>query len=406
MLCFFLRMGEISLLTIQGCHFDPTITVLDGFDLELAPSLDEDPTCYDHQVMWVASDFTSSWVGSLTIPPKGIPSASTGISSFFNEEFGQDLSLSFSTNRAFLLSRDRELLFLLNRCGAPVQKMSLHLPSTQSLSSPHDVALSPNEELWVVYYDVPVLAVFNQKGEWSTSIDLSPYSPNGNPHASALWIGEFKGLTKALVLLQNLNRDWKPENPASLLSINVDNKQIEEVIQLKGRNPLHSPVFSQESLWVTQAGNLTLQEEENGGIERIDLVEGTSEMLLSKTELEAIPVNIAISQTCGAAIVMDSTPDWNRTSLITFRLDTGTLVASIAKPLFGPTSHYDLWGIDFNSTGQVLMVGDRQQKDLQYPIHLFHHKGNCVFVEDTSVNLPQKPIAIHTLPPRKTPKSL
>jgi hypothetical protein len=309
-------------------------------------------------------------------------------------DLGADPALSVSRGRAFFVARDEDLVFELDpACGTPKSRFSVHQASHTGPSDPQAVAVATDGSLWVPLYDVPTLLVLAPGGDVARTIDLSAYDGDGNPQASAIAIVDTPAGEKAFVALERLadNDGLKSEQPSWMLRIDVATGAVETHVQLAGRNPFGMYVDG-NALWLAEPGNFDSADEPLAGVERFDTTTSTTALLFTEAKLGGSVAEVAVSGSCGVAIVADATVNVNATSLVVLDVATGTIVAAANRsPL--ATSGFDLQGLAWK--GEALLVGDRLRASAGYPVHVFDVTSACAIAQrpDTLV-LPLPPVAL------------
>lgn len=327
-----------------------------------------------------ASDYSSSAL--VVVGRQGV----TGISSL---DLGKDPVLS--SDGAFLLARDNELVFTLDGCGQPIVQTSVHALATSRLkANPHDVATAADGTTWVVMYGVPKIAI-GRGGVIAGTIDLSSFDPDGNPQAESIRIVD----GKAFVTLERLD-DADLTAPAKLsslmLRVDVASHAVEATIELAGRNPFGTIVESGGLLYLAEPRSFDIGDEEKAGIEVFDARTSTTRLLAREKDLGGSVAQVAVTEGCGVAIVVGPIKDVNPTSLVTFDPVTGAR----GSVVIAPTGGYDLQGLAWR--GDTLFVGDRRAGANGYPLHVYERDGSagsCTLRESNrTIALPQRPVAL------------
>lgn len=346
--------------------------------------------CAASDAVWVASDYSSSAVGSVTLA--GGMSAVAG-----RPDLGADPVLARSRGRLFYVARDEDALFELDPvCGAPTARFDAHLASGTGTSDPYDVAVASDGSLWIPLFEAGALLVLAPDGTQAATIDLSSYDGDGNPDASAVAIVDTPGGEKAFVALDRLNPYPQSVQASWMLRIDVATRAVEATVPLSGRNPFGQMQLDGAVLWLAEPGNYDDATEADAGVERFDTSTSTTALVVREPDLGGSVAEVAVSGGCGVVIVAGPEPDVNPTALATFDPDTGAVsAAASASPL--ATDGFDLEGLAWlPSKGGALLVGDRRRASSGYPVHVFDRPGGgCSPVERASpVLLPLPPIAI------------
>jgi hypothetical protein len=341
--------------------------------------------------LWVASDYSSSAVGSLVLS-SGAITATTG-----RVDLGADPALAVSRGSAFYVVRDQDAVFGIDPvCGTPTQRFSVHPASQAGTSDPQDVAVAGDGSLWVPLYDAPSVLVLSPGGDVTGTIDLSSYDADGNPDASAIAIVDTPAGEKAFVALQRLDNanGYVSTQPSWMLRIDVASRTVEATIVLAGRNP-----FAMEQdggiLWLAEPGNFDDAAEPDAGIERFDTSTSTSALVAHEIDLGGSVAEVTVSSGCGVAIVADAVTNVNATSLVTFDPASGSVLISAATSPVA-TGGFDLEGLTF--IGGVVAVGDRGRVSNGFPVHLFDAAPACALTERAdTVFLPLPPVGIRVV---------
>lgn len=344
--------------------------------------------CPGADALWAASDYSSSAVGSLSLAGD-VHSLAGAV------DLGADPALSISAGRAFYVARDEDAIFELDGCGMPKQRISAHLASHPGTSDPYAVAVAHDGTLWVPLFLAATVLVLHPDGSVARTIDLSSFDGDGNPDASDLVIVDTPAGEKAFVTLDRLNPYPQSIQPSWMLRIDVATATIEAKIVLAGRNPF-SVTQVGATLWLADPGNFDDATEPDAGIERFDTSTSTTALLTPESQLGGSVAEVAVSASCGAAIVAGPTPNVNPTSLVTFDASTGAAIAATSRsPL--ATAGFDLEGLSW--VGDDLLVGDRRRAAIGYPIHVLGGNAACTVMERTNpLFVPMPPVAVRPLP--------
>jgi hypothetical protein len=348
-------------------------------------------TCPGVELIVAASDYSSSVVC-------GAPGACS-----HGTDLGGDPMLATSNGRAFLLSRDNDLLFEVDpSCGHPASSLSvrslspINAATGQRLpANPHDAAAAPDGTVVVPLYTAAAIAFFKDGKLEPNPIDLSPYDEDGNPQADAVRIVEVGGVAKAFVTLERLDdADFlRSKQTSQMLRIDVATRTVEATVDLVGRNPFNPMSELGGALYMAEPGNFDTADDELAGVERFDTATSTSRLLVRERDLGGSVAEIAVTDGCAAAIVADPQKDINPTSVVTFDPTSGQVLASRANPVLGPTPGYDLQGLAWR--GKLLYVGDRRRGANGYAVHVLERKDGCTLVDTgRTIDLPQRPVAL------------
>jgi hypothetical protein len=341
-------------------------------------------TCPGAAALWIGSDYSSSAAGSLAL--SGAVTAVVG-----RVDLGADPALSISAGRAFYVARDQDAIFELDACGNPTQRFSAHAPSeTGGSSDPCGVAVASDGSLWIPLFLVPAVLVLSPDGATARTIDLSSYDSDGNPDASAIAIVDTPAGEKAFVALDRLNPYPQSVQPSWMLRIDTATANVEATIVLAGRNPF-SVTQDGDVLWLADPGNFDDATESNAGVERFDASTSTTELIADEIQLGGSVAEVAVSGSCGSAIVADATTV-NATSLVTFNAATGALILPAANSPFA-TAGFDLQGLTW--VGGELLLGDRRRAATGYPVHAFAASAACALAAQPDVVfLPSPPVTV------------
>jgi hypothetical protein len=230
------------------------------------------------------------------------------------------------------------------------------------------------------------------------------YDSDGNPDASAIAIANTPGGEKAFVPLQRLTwngQGFESEQPSLMLRVDVATASVEAEIELVGRNPF-GMVQDGSIIWLSEPGEsgeggFASTMDPLGGIERFDTSSSTTALVAHEADLGGSVVEVAVSGSCGAAIVADATLV-NATSLVTFDASSGAPIAAAAQsPLStdGPNGGFYLQGVAWLDGG--LFVGDRRRAADGFPVHSFSASAACVLtLQPDTIFLPQEPVAVRS----------
>jgi hypothetical protein len=349
-------------------------------------------SCPGSNALWVASDYTSSSVGALSVT--GSLWATTG-----RINLGADPGLAISNGHAFFVARDQDAIFALDpKCGAPMQEWNVHQADHAGSSDPQDVGVASDGSMWIPLYDVPTLLVLSPTGAVLHAIDLSSYDTDGNPQAMGVAILMTPAGEKAFVPLQRLNDqdNLASEQPSWMLRIDVPSAKVEATIVLAGRNPFGLTEQPDAGvIWLADPGNFDASSEPQAGIERFDTATSTTALVADEASLGGSVTEVAVQGACGAAIVADATLV-NATSLVTFDPSSGVPIAPANQ---SPLSTAGAGGGFFlEGTAWLdgeLFVGDRRRAANGYPLHGLLASAACALtLQPDVVFLPQPPVAV------------
>ena len=373
----------LTFFTCAGCGSGRSPTRLDSH------------ACDASEALFVASDYTSSGAGALSLD--GTPPLMTT-----GADLGGDpaLAVSIATHRAFYVARDQDAVFELDRCsGAPIRKWRVSDPTHVGAANPQDVAVAANGSLWVARYNVPTIAIVDPGGGATRTLDLARFDGDGNPNASAIRIVD----DKAFVVLERVDDSdgLKSKQSSSVVRIDTQSGTVEAEIVLEGRNPFAAAEHG-GALWLAEPGDFYVLGEPSAGIERFDFASSTSRIIVHENDLGGSVSEVAVADGCGAAIVADAT-GVNATSLVLFDPVSGHVIASASHPVLA-TPGFSLeglaWIVDAHGLN-VLVVGDRGTRDANgYELHVFDREiGGCSLrLRPGAISIGQKPIAIHARP--------
>jgi len=314
-------------------------------------------------------------------------------------DLGKDPQLATSGGRAFFLARDSDRIYELDpTCGVATARYTIEVDGAIGPANPHDVAVAPDDSLFVTLFNVPRVAIM-KGGKVDGTIDLSSYDPDGNPQADAIRIVDVGGVPKAFVTLERLDdadriRPLSSKQPSAMLRIDVATRKVEASIELAGRNPFNTMAEQGGLLFLAEPGNFDSDTDDLAGIERFDTATSTTRLLVRERDLGGSVSEVAVTDGCAVAIVAGPAPNVNPTSLVTFDPVTGQVLTSARAPTLGPTPGYDLQGLAWR--GASLFVGDRRRGAAGYPVHVFDREpGTCILHPTSrSIDLPLRPVAL------------
>jgi len=344
--------------------------------------------CAPSDALWVASDYSSSGVGSLSLD--GSVRSTVG-----RVDLGADPALAVSRGRAFYVARDEDIVFEIDpACGTPKSRLDVHVATHTGSSDPYDVGVAQDGSLWVPLFDVPAILVLAPDGAVTQTIDLSAYDSDGNPDAMGIAIVDTPAGEKAFVPLDRLTGpDLTSEQPSWMLRVDVATRTVETHVALGGRNPF-GMVVDGAVLWLAEPGNFDDATEPLAGVERFDTSTSTTALVARETDLGGSVSEVGVSGGCGVAIVADATTA-NATSLVTFDSQSGApILPASQSPL--ATAGFALEGLDW--IAGALVVGDRRRAPAGYPVHVFEASPACALTERTDdVFLPLPPVSVRVV---------
>jgi hypothetical protein len=309
------------------------------------------------------SDYVSSEVGRVSL--SGASDAVGGA------DLGMDPSLASSAGRYFWVARDLEQIIELNpTCLSAMKTFEASDPGEGPPTNPYDVAVAPDESLWVARFGVPTLLVLNPDGSRKQTIDLSSLDPvDGNPNMNSVRILDpvtggagTMATAKAFVSLEILDSGLQSNRPSKLARIDLQSGRVEDVLTLAGRNPLSLMVQLGNRLYLADAGNWCVMGEcpaaqKDAGIEVVDTASFTSRLLVDGVNLGGHATELAVTADCGAVIVAGAYPT-TPTSLVRFDPETGALGTASERTVIPTTTSFTLAGLAWVD-GETLLVGDR-----------------------------------------------
>ncbi|MFO0742116.1 MAG: hypothetical protein U0270_39960 [Labilithrix sp.] len=314
---------------------------------------------------------------------------------------GSDPMLVSSNGRTFFLARDEDTIFNIDpSCGTPDRGVKLDAfartdaRGKKRSANPHDVAVADDGTLFVALYNTPALVFVKGDAVDGPPIDLSAYDEDGNPQAESVRIVN----GKAFVALERLDDRSDPplqsRRPSQMLRIDVATRTAEAIIELAGRNPFNAMAQLGSALFLAEPNNTDVADEELGGIERFDTMTSTTQLLVRERDVGGSVTEIAVTDGCGAAIVVAPIPKVNPSALVTFDPTTGEVLSTFAAPVLGPTPGFDLQGLVWRDG--KLYVGDRRQaSNGKYQVHELALTAACT-LRDTGhpIDLPQPPVGL------------
>jgi hypothetical protein len=251
-------------------------------------------------------------------------------------EGGGDPVLATSAGRHFLINRDQNIdqFWEVDSCGhGSQQPWSTRAYGETAWSDPQDVAVDSTGRPWVARFFAPSILIKGETDtETDTTIDLSHLDPDGNPDMSSIRIVDGRAFV-ALERLSPASSGFVSTQKSEIAVIDTTSLGLVQTITLAGRNPIGLMSESSGKLWLADAGDPELQNanEPDAGIEVVDTQSLTSTLLIPETTLGASAIEVAVSATCGAAILADATTV-NHTSLV----DRSDARLRLARPRVAP----------------------------------------------------------------------
>lgn len=365
------------------------------------PAAAPDAACAQRDLLAALSDYTSTQVG--TVGPSDFELQAS-------IDFGNDPVLRVSTGQAFFVNRFDGTVFPLDgACGRAQQKLVVSPP--QQAWNPQDVACTRDGALWVPFYNADDFAGFRpelrvlpagaQDGDARVlNIALAQFDDDGNPNAASAVAVDVGGQEKVFVSLGRLDDASyplvPPKAPGLLVRFDATSRAVDATFELAGWNPFGQIEKVGDLLLLAMAGNTQVGDEQNAGIEVYDPTANTSRLITRERELGGSVAQIAVSGTCGAAIVFGPQPDVNPTSLVTFVAPESPAALANAGAVRAraliTTEGFDLRGLAWR--GDTLYVGDRRRLPSGYRIHKFQRDGACELRPAGEVVVPQPPAAL------------
>jgi hypothetical protein len=372
----------------------------------------------DYDALLSTSDYMSSEVGGISLTGAG--TFKSGV------DLGADPDLESSAGRFFWIAQDSGYIIEVDpQCLSAKATYDANDADHAGTTDPQDIAVAPDGSLWIVRLGVSSLLVLNPDGSRRSTIDLSGLDTrDGNPNANSIRIldpnhdgdastsatsaAASMASSRAFVSLEVLDDPaLVSTRPSKVAEIDLQSGAVLRVLELKGRNPLGLMVQEGTALYLADAGSWTQPGEMGAGIERVDTGSFTSTLLVDAGALGGHAVQVAVTPSCGVAIVAGASP-CNATSLVAFDPSSG----AVSAPALLSTTGYDLEGLAWLN-GDRLLVGDRSSAEENsascpsartaipggFPIHVFDRSGACSLTERSDpIVVPQPPIAITALP--------
>jgi hypothetical protein len=317
-------------------------------------------------------DYSASGVGVL--PLEGTPA-----DILFGSELGTDPALATSASRHFFIARDLDKIFETDPCGRAIGQYSARAVGESGPTNPQDVAVASDGSLWVARFDVPSALVIPTSGP-VTTIDMSAFSPTGNPTMSSVRIIGSKAYFALGRLTSEADGNYQSILPSQIVVLDTMSLAVVTTVTLVGQNPIGLMVEDSGKLWLADVGNIFDPPQPTQGVEVFDTATNKSTLLLSGTTLGGAVVEVAVNGTCGAAIIANDTTA-NNTWLVSFSVDGSNLATTLQ-----PTAGYDLRGLFWTSTGQLLL-GD----ETVLAVHTFTPGPTCALAQGPDLPLPSMP---------------
>jgi len=273
--------------------------------------------------------------------------------------FGQDTYVSAAGENLFILSRYPGILSCVkarNICNEKAIKQK-----RLDGENPYEVVVIGNKG-YMVLWDTHYIQVFDPNTCTPTEKIPLPNLPplkEGNTAIASRNPASIKASGDTLLIaMQRLEWDnlgMSPKTPNGLLvRINATTKKTIDTISLKLYNP-HKIVLSRGKLYISQNGLYDPNMEviiDGAGLEVVDLATGTTEILVTGSELGGGVMNIAIDEK-EQILYMLVYRQWRDAPIIPFDL----LAKKIGEPL--PNVIDGFGGLIFDDVARKLFIGER-----------------------------------------------
>lgn len=299
---------------------------------------------------------------------------------------GADPALSQSAGRAFVNVRDEGVVLEISLETAQITRTTPALRGGEPQPNPWDTAIDSGGRLWIARYNLASAAVVAPDGSWAGTVDLSSLADaDGIPEMAAVTSAAGRSYV-ALEVLKPEGDRWVATGPGVVATAEAEPPfALGPPIPLEGSNPfgrfvpaLYDP--SGDTVTIVTPGNFDAIDEA-GGVERLHLASGQSEVVVAETELKGSPIEaVLVSETEGYAIVAGPVERVNPTSIVRFDPSTRRVTQTLMT-----AASFAYSGLAVN--GPLLVVGD----------HTYGAAALRVFDRATSVEL--QAISPNVLPP-------
>jgi hypothetical protein len=294
---------------------------------------------------------------------------------------GGDPALCAAHDRPFVCARDRGLVLEIDPADAHIVRTIKAYRDGEAqpcggsiCANPHGVDVDASGRLWVSRYDQSSLAVLQPSGAWSEGVDLTAQAgPTGMPQMDAIRIDG----GKAFVALQRLPAmDCVPPTVGrgEIAVVDVAAPHGVTTFQLQGHNPNGAFVPdgsdpSGSAVTIATPGSYADGTSATDGVERVDLTNGTSQVILSERALGgsggpggSIIEAVVVGPTEGYAIAAEADSKdchnaRNATWLVRFDPSSGQVTGTLADTRTGGEAGFYYSGLAVDGTRVVL--GDR-----------------------------------------------
>jgi len=271
--------------------------------------------------------------------------------------FGQDTYVSAAGENLFILSRYPGILSCVKARDIGNEKAIKQ--KRLDGENPYEVVVIGNKG-YMVLWDTDYIQVFDPGS--CTPTDKIPLPKLPNP-ASIKASGD-----TLLIAIQRLEWDnlgMSPKTPNGLLvRINATTKKTIDTISLKLYNP-HKIVLSRGKLYISQNGLYDPNMEiiiDGAGLEAVDLATGTTEILVTGSELGGGVQNIAIDEK-EQILYMLVYRQWRDAPIIPFDL----LAKKADEPL--PNVINGFGGLIFDDVARKLFIGERDLNEFGLKVY-------------------------------------
>jgi hypothetical protein len=320
--------------------------------------------CEEDAVFVLASDRSASGVGTA--------GCAKDVTLQVAADLGTDAQLVDANGMPLVVARGSDVAFLVEQ-GKASRKLIFPGIVGKGGRNPQGLAIAETGDVWVPFFRDYVLDVYRaplpgakvQELELKRSISLSKYDPDGDPEPAMVFSVHTPRGERIGVALERLT--WQAEGLVARQSFQRSQIVLfdpvtllpEEPIITQGRNPFGVPKVWGRSIVMAMVGRVDRDQEQDAGVEVFDGTE--SRLLISESQLGGSVVEAEIDRDCGFAIVMDASAR-NRTSLVSFKPSTGSVIQGMSNAIIGPANDYNEGPAGLASREGELWVGSRKRE--------------------------------------------
>jgi len=268
-------------------------------------------------------------------------------------EIYSDAVLDSYNGNLYMLEKygaDNIMKFDPSKCGKSGIIYQIHLGNNWN---PQDIEFLNRKKAYISNMNEPEITIFNpETGEIVSSIDISKYTylpeKNSSPYAGMMQL-----VGKDLYVILQRRDGFDPGINTLILKIDTEKDSIVDTISLAFKEG-SSIAFNDNALYVASTGDYGIIGD--GGIERIDLDDGSVSIIIEEDEIGGSPIQIVHKE--GSRFYVTSYVDMFDTRVLEIDASTGIVIKRLSgvKNAFG--------GIFYDKVDERLYVAERDTEEM------------------------------------------